>query len=141
MIARLKKERDEARSLLAQAERQIPMSASATTVNASALSNGKRGLSHFQPVLLFNVANLHCIFCWFLMVVGLYIFILVTTAAEEEELGPDGKRARPGISASIIAELTDCNAALSQQRKRRQVLRQRYVINSDLMLILLTFVA
>jgi hypothetical protein len=46
VIARLKKERDEARSLLAQAERQIPMSASeAVTENASVLSNGKRGFS------------------------------------------------------------------------------------------------
>lgn len=43
-------------------------------------------------------------------------------AAEDEELGPGGKRIRPGISASIIAELTDCNASLSQQRKKRQVL-------------------
>lgn len=44
MIARLKKERDEARSLLAQAERQIPMPGSAAvTANAPALSNGKRG--------------------------------------------------------------------------------------------------
>ncbi|CBI23714.3 pre-mRNA-processing factor 19 isoform X2 [Vitis vinifera] len=85
VIARLKKERDEARSLLAQSERQIPMSMStATAVNASALSNGKR-------------------------------------AAEDEELGPNGKKLRPGISASIITELTDCNAALSQQRKKRQI--------------------
>lgn len=44
MIARLKKERDEARSLLAQADRQIPMSASAVvTANAPMMSNGKRG--------------------------------------------------------------------------------------------------
>lgn len=43
-------------------------------------------------------------------------------AAEDEELGPNGKKLRPGISASIITELTDCNAALSQQRKKRQVL-------------------
>jgi pre-mRNA-processing factor 19 len=81
VIARLKKERDEARSLLAQAERQIPMSTSTAT---TALSNGKR-------------------------------------AAEDDEMGPDGKRVRPGISASIITELTDCNAALSQQRKKRQI--------------------
>jgi len=46
VIARLKKERDEARSLLAQAERQVPMSTSeAVTANASVLSNGKRGFS------------------------------------------------------------------------------------------------
>lgn len=36
-------------------------------------------------------------------------------------MGPDGKRIRPGISSSIISELTDCNAVLSQQRKKRQV--------------------
>ncbi|KAM7466398.1 hypothetical protein LguiB_013960 [Lonicera macranthoides] len=85
VIARLKKERDEARSLLAQAERQVPMSAStAVTVNASALSNGKR-------------------------------------AAEDDEMGPEGKKIRPGISSDIIAELTDCNAKLSQQRKKRQI--------------------
>ncbi|KAK9287764.1 hypothetical protein L1049_016204 [Liquidambar formosana] len=84
VIARLKKERDEARGQLALAERQIPMSASAvTTVNASAISNGKR-------------------------------------VAEDEDLGPGGKKFRPGISASIIAELTDCNASLSQLRKKRQ---------------------
>ncbi|XP_042486993.1 pre-mRNA-processing factor 19 homolog 2-like, partial [Macadamia integrifolia] len=76
VIARLKKERDEARSLLSLAERQIPISASApVTANASALSNGKR-------------------------------------AAEDEELGPGGKRIRPGISSGIIGELTDCNSAL-----------------------------
>ncbi|XAR48930.1 hypothetical protein NMG60_11031921 [Bertholletia excelsa] len=85
VIARLKKERDEARSLLAEAERQMPMSApAAATVNASALTNGKRGPA-------------------------------------DEDIGPGGKRIRPGISASIIAELTDCNAALSQQRKKRQI--------------------
>ncbi|XP_075487337.1 pre-mRNA-processing factor 19-like [Primulina tabacum] len=85
VIARLKKERDEARSLLAQAERQIPSSFTApNATNAAALSNGKR-------------------------------------AAEEDEMGPDGKRIRPGISSSVISELTDCNAALSQQRKKRQI--------------------
>ncbi|KAB2067648.1 hypothetical protein ES319_A09G242400v1 [Gossypium barbadense] len=84
VIARLKKERDEARSLLAQAERQAPLPASAATANVSALSNGKR-------------------------------------AAESEDMGPGGKRMRPGVSDSIIAELTECNAALSQQRKKRQI--------------------
>ncbi|KAI3469835.1 hypothetical protein Pfo_026498 [Paulownia fortunei] len=85
VIARLKKERDEARALLAQAERQIPMSVAAPdAVNAAALSNGKRAL-------------------------------------EDDEMGPDGKRIRPGISSSIISELTDCNAVLSQQRKKRQI--------------------
>ncbi|KAJ6420964.1 hypothetical protein OIU84_028360 [Salix udensis] len=85
VIARLKKERDEARSLLTQAERQIPMFASeAVIANSSVLSNGKR-------------------------------------AAEDDDMAQPGKRVRPGISASIITELTDCNAALSQQRKKRQI--------------------
>ncbi|XP_007035246.2 PREDICTED: pre-mRNA-processing factor 19 homolog 1 isoform X1 [Theobroma cacao] len=84
VIARLKKERDEARSLLAQAERQAPLPASAVTANVSALTNGKR-------------------------------------AAEDVDMGPGAKRMRPGISDSIIAELTECNAALSQQRKKRQI--------------------
>ncbi|KAH6770087.1 MOS4-associated complex 3A [Perilla frutescens var. hirtella] len=85
VIARLKKERDEARTLLAQAERQIPMSVAAPdTVTAAALTNGKR-------------------------------------AIEDGEMGPDGKRVRPGISNSVISELTDCNAVLSQQRKKRQI--------------------
>ncbi|XP_039029747.1 pre-mRNA-processing factor 19-like isoform X2 [Hibiscus syriacus] len=78
VIARLKKERDEARSFLAQAERQAPLPASAVP----AVSNGKR---------------------------------------EEEDMGTDAKRMRPGVSDSIIAELTECNAALSQQRKKRQI--------------------
>ncbi|RDX83546.1 Pre-mRNA-processing factor 19, partial [Mucuna pruriens] len=85
VIARLKKERDEARSLLAQAERQFPVSApNAITANAPVLSNGKR-------------------------------------AAEDEDLAPGAKKIHPGISSSIISELTDCNAALSQQRKKRQI--------------------
>lgn len=46
MIARLKKERDEARSLLAQAERQMPLSSTSFSSNAAAVNvNGKRGLS------------------------------------------------------------------------------------------------
>lgn len=80
VIARLKKERDEARTLLAQAERQYPTSAA--SVNA-VVNNGKR--------------------------------------AAEEELGPDGKKIRPGINPDMIAELTECNAALSGQRKKRQI--------------------
>lgn len=44
VIARLKKERDEARGLLALAERQMPVSAmTGPPANAAALSNGKRG--------------------------------------------------------------------------------------------------
>jgi hypothetical protein len=42
-------------------------------------------------------------------------------AANDEELAPNAKKLHPGISSSIISELTDCNAALSQQRKKRQV--------------------
>ncbi|XP_076961177.1 pre-mRNA-processing factor 19-like [Bidens hawaiensis] len=84
VIARLKKELDEAKTMLGHLERQAPMAAStAVTASASALSNGKR--------------------------------------AAEDDLGPDGKKIRPGISANIITELTDCNAALSQQRKKRQI--------------------
>ncbi|KAJ8763929.1 hypothetical protein K2173_003711 [Erythroxylum novogranatense] len=84
VIARLKKERDEARSLLAQTERQIPqLGAAASMENASTLSNGKR-------------------------------------AAEDKDINPTGKKMRPGTSAEIITELTECNAALSQQRKKRQ---------------------
>lgn len=48
-------------------------------------------------------------------------FLVLTAATEDDEFGPDGKKFRPGISSSIITELTDCNAALSQQRKKRQV--------------------
>ncbi|KNA07665.1 hypothetical protein SOVF_169810 [Spinacia oleracea] len=86
VIARLKKERDEARYLLAEAdERQRSISgATGNAVHAPALSNGRR-------------------------------------AAEEEDLGPDAKRARPGISTDTIAELTDCNLELSQQRKKRTI--------------------
>lgn len=81
VIARLKKERDEARMLLAQAERQIPMPTSASNANA-AVSNGKR--------------------------------------AAEDDLGPDGKRIRPGVTSAMIEELTECNTLLSQERKKRQ---------------------
>ncbi|MCH97974.1 U-box domain-containing protein 72-like, partial [Trifolium medium] len=43
VIARLKKERDEARSILAQAERQFPISTpNDATANAPVHSNGKR---------------------------------------------------------------------------------------------------
>ncbi|XP_057783563.1 pre-mRNA-processing factor 19 homolog 1-like isoform X3 [Salvia miltiorrhiza] len=84
-VARMKKERDEARVLLAQAERRIPASVEVpNTVNAVAISNGKRG-------------------------------------AEDDELGPNAKRMHPGISTSIISELADYNALLSQQRKKRQI--------------------
>ncbi|KAL4190586.1 hypothetical protein AMTRI_Chr07g25440 [Amborella trichopoda] len=85
VIARLKKERDEARALLAQAERQIPTTASdAASMHTAVVSNGKR-------------------------------------VAEDEEFGHGAKRIRPGISAEIIAELTECNTTLSGQRKKRQI--------------------
>ncbi|KAG2327823.1 hypothetical protein Bca52824_010551 [Brassica carinata] len=83
VIARLKKERDEARQLLAEVERHIPAAPEALAADAP-LSNGKR-------------------------------------AASDEEMGPDAKKLCPGISADIITELTDCNAALSQKRKKRQI--------------------
>uniref|UniRef100_A0A453J584 Pre-mRNA-processing factor 19 n=1 Tax=Aegilops tauschii subsp. strangulata TaxID=200361 RepID=A0A453J584_AEGTS len=82
VIARLKKERDESRTLLAQAERQIPISA-AGPAPVAAVTNGKRAL--------------------------------------EDEVGPDGKKIRPGINPVIIDELTECNSVLSAQRKKRQV--------------------
>jgi len=40
---------------------------------------------------------------------------------DDGEQGPNAKKMRLGISAEVITELTDCNAALSQQRKKRQV--------------------
>lgn len=45
----------------------------------------------------------------------------IILAAEDEDLGHAGKKPRPGISERLIEELTDCNASLSQQRKKRQV--------------------
>jgi|UniRef100_A0ACD5TUC9 pre-mRNA-processing factor 19 len=81
VIARLKKERDESRTLLAQAERQIPISAAGPA--PVAITNGKRAL--------------------------------------EDEVGPDGKKMRPGINPVMIDELTECNSMLSAQRKKRQV--------------------
>lgn len=57
-------------------------------------------------------------FCYF----AILIFHFYVLAADDEELAPNAKKLHPGISSSIITELTDCNAALSQQRKKRQVL-------------------
>uniref|UniRef100_A0A452YCW4 Pre-mRNA-processing factor 19 n=1 Tax=Aegilops tauschii subsp. strangulata TaxID=200361 RepID=A0A452YCW4_AEGTS len=82
VIARLKKERDESRALLALAERQIPASM-AGVAPAAVVSNGKRAM--------------------------------------EDEIGPDGKKIRPGINPVMIDELTECNTMLSAQRKKRQV--------------------
>jgi hypothetical protein len=51
VIARLKKERDEARSLLAQADRQFPISTpNDATANAPVHSNGKRGFTSYHLV-------------------------------------------------------------------------------------------
>lgn len=63
MIARLKKERDEARSLLAQAERHIPMATSAPiTVNASAVSNGRAGSFFIYAVDYLELMGTCCSF-------------------------------------------------------------------------------
>ncbi|KAG9154855.1 hypothetical protein Leryth_023912 [Lithospermum erythrorhizon] len=89
VVARLKKERDEARALLAQAGRQIPTSAATeATVAAAALSIVKTGSEY--------------------------------ATAEDQDTG-SGKRIHPGISTNIITEFTDCEAALSQQRIKRQI--------------------
>lgn len=40
--------------------------------------------------------------------------------ADTESEGP-GKKPKQGITSDIIKELTDCNARLSGQRKKRQV--------------------
>ncbi|CAN6890240.1 unnamed protein product [Brassica oleracea] len=96
VISRLKKERDEARQLLSEAERQLPAAPEVAPANAT-LSNGKR-------------------------------------AADGAEQGPDAKKMRLGISTEVITELTDCNASLSQQRKKRQVLH----LASDLLDVIAT---
>jgi len=65
VIARLKKERDEARSLLAQAERQYPVSAlNAPPANAPVLSNGKRGFDViiFSSLFLLYISILQTAF-------------------------------------------------------------------------------
>ncbi|KAI4342641.1 hypothetical protein MLD38_027241 [Melastoma candidum] len=80
VIARLKRERDEARSMLAVAERQMPMSAS-TSVPVLALSNG---------------------------------------VVENDEIN-HAPQSRPGISEEIVAEITECNLSLSNQRKQRRI--------------------
>ncbi|TYI95838.1 hypothetical protein E1A91_D01G026800v1 [Gossypium mustelinum] len=41
--------------------------------------------------------------------------------SEDGDMGPGSKQMRPRVSESIIAELTECNAALSQQRKKHQI--------------------
>uniref|UniRef100_A0A1D1XIR0 Pre-mRNA-processing factor 19 n=1 Tax=Anthurium amnicola TaxID=1678845 RepID=A0A1D1XIR0_9ARAE len=83
VIARLKKERDEARALLAEAERKIPLLSASD--QGAPVTNGKRAIEDF-------------------------------------DVGPDGKRIRPGITNDIIEELSNCNTILSAQRKKRQIL-------------------
>ncbi|KAJ7548824.1 hypothetical protein O6H91_07G028700 [Diphasiastrum complanatum] len=86
VIARLKKERDEARSFLLQAERHIPANSPAAPASAvmTTMSNGKRA-----------------------------------PETEPEAVAP-GKKSRQGITSEIVKELTECNARLSGQRKKRQ---------------------
>ncbi|KAH9309655.1 hypothetical protein KI387_037566, partial [Taxus chinensis] len=85
VIARLKKERDEARALLLQADRQIPMAPSTVPASgATPISNGKRA------------------------------------AEGDDNMAPPTKKPKQGITPEIIKELTDCNAMLSSQRKKRQ---------------------
>ncbi|KAL3686766.1 hypothetical protein R1sor_013075 [Riccia sorocarpa] len=83
VIARLKKERDEARQRLVQASRQAPPAE--VVAPTAAAANGKRA-----------------------------------PEAEPEPVAP-GKKAKQGITQEIIKELTDCNARLSGQRKKRQI--------------------
>jgi pre-mRNA-processing factor 19 len=56
VIARLKKERDDARALLAQAERQIPASV-AGAAPAAVVSNGKRGTSCLMFSILIDISS------------------------------------------------------------------------------------
>ncbi|RRT83330.1 hypothetical protein B296_00017938 [Ensete ventricosum] len=58
----------------------------------------------------------------------------IMLAAAEDELGPDGKKIRPGINPAIIAELTECNALLSGQRKKRQVTSVKFVPGNELII-------
>lgn len=53
---------------------------------------------------------------------GVISIFILTLGSEDDELGPNAKRIHPGISTSIISELANCNALLSQQRKQRQVM-------------------
>lgn len=45
----------------------------------------------------------------------------MSAASAADEVGPGGPTVHPGISAAVFDELTECNATLSQQRKKRQV--------------------
>lgn len=105
------------------------LASAAVTANASALSNGKRGF-HLICFMVFSLVTLLIQYLSdpkktkgekSVYSIPYLNYVDVMIAAEDDDLGPAGKRLRPGISAEIITELTDCNAALSQQRKRRQV--------------------
>ncbi|CAI5493743.1 unnamed protein product [Closterium sp. Naga37s-1] len=96
VIARLIRERDEARLLLAQAEQQmrtaVPQGAPHAAAAAASMPNGKRAGDE--------------------------------GGAEGEENARAAKRAKQqaaGITDAIIAEMTACNAKLSSQRKKRQI--------------------
>lgn len=54
---------------------------------------------------------------------GMVVNVVVICAAPETETESEapGKKPRQGITPEIIKELTECNARLSGQRKRRQV--------------------
>ncbi|KAK9137994.1 hypothetical protein Sjap_008588 [Stephania japonica] len=83
VIARLKKERDEAMTLLAQPQVERQTSMPESNASQQKLSNGKR-------------------------------------AHDDEELGQSAKKMhKAGVTSDIIAEIAECNAMLSQQRKRR----------------------
>lgn len=67
-------------------------------------------------------SSLSWVKCMQMRLISAFIF----TVASEDELGPNGKRICLGISSSIISELADCNALLSQKRKKRQVISASY---------------
>ncbi|RXH78413.1 hypothetical protein DVH24_001931 [Malus domestica] len=43
------------------------------------------------------------------------------TPVADDQQGPGASNIRPGISASILEKMTECNVTLSQQRKMRQI--------------------
>lgn len=63
-------------------------------------------------------------FVWYNFMKSIYWHIsnLCSSIVADDQLGSGVRNIRPGISPNILAELTDCNTALSQQRKKRQVL-------------------
>ncbi|KAE8667994.1 TLD-domain containing nucleolar protein, putative isoform 1 [Hibiscus syriacus] len=83
VIARLKKERDEARSLLAQAERGHP--------------------------------------CLHQQLLPMFLLSAMENEVQRVKMWALWKENASWVSDRIITELTECNAALSQQRKKRQI--------------------